>query len=303
LQQTNLPTFFAKIWNRTSASVSATAVAEAYNTSSYNTVTYTPIAPKVVKPWLVANHQPSGTPGAPFIDPTTRDVASNLVGTEFYLAADCPTGGACTHTDNPPKNVNPLEVEYVAAQVTPDAGTNICPSCTGSTPFEQSIECADVNTQYSCGPNTANWDSSILNTGLFSSSALGAECLTHASTFGSLQGQDVLTYPLYPTGPPQILAYSGPQSGSNVTTSNSIATLPIIDTSIPLTAGNPVTILGYMQVFINQVALGTTPGTSPGDIDVTILNVSGCGDNPNSNTAVVGGSGTSPVPVRLISAP
>ena len=56
LRRDGLPTFFSKIWSRTAASVTATATAEVYNPANLTTIT--PIAPKGVKPWLVANADP-----------------------------------------------------------------------------------------------------------------------------------------------------------------------------------------------------------------------------------------------------
>src|SRR5262249_15815287 len=50
VSRTDLPTYFAKIFGRTSASVSASATAEAYNNSgAANTAQ---ITPQSVKPWL-----------------------------------------------------------------------------------------------------------------------------------------------------------------------------------------------------------------------------------------------------------
>jgi uncharacterized membrane protein len=50
VQRTGLPTFFARIWGRVSNSVSATAIAEAYNPSGQQA----PIRVSV-KPWLIPN--------------------------------------------------------------------------------------------------------------------------------------------------------------------------------------------------------------------------------------------------------
>ncbi len=95
--------------------------------------------------------------------------------------------------------------------------------------------------------------------------------------------------------------------GSYVTTSNSIVTIPIIDTCtaancFPAT-GQPLTIVGYLQAFINQVQDGTG-GTTAGDINITVLNIAGCSEaTTNAANPVVGGSGNSPIPVRLITPP
>jgi hypothetical protein len=56
-----------------------------------------------------------------------------------------------------------------------------------------------------------------------------------------------------------------------------------------------------MQAFINQVQDGNG-GTNLGDINVTVLNIAGCSTTPNGANPV-GGPGTSPIPVRLITPP
>jgi hypothetical protein len=70
--------------------------------------------------------------------------------------------------------------------------------------------------------------------------------------------------------------------------------LPIYDNSqsISPTGTTPVTVIGFLQVFINDV-------DQNGNVDVTVMNVSGCG-NDATGTAV---HGTSSVPVRLITPP
>jgi hypothetical protein len=150
----------------------------------------------------------------------------------------------------------------------------------------------------------AVWDNGINPvhpTGTSGPSAAGAECLIHATGTGLLQGQDALSDPLgWPAGPRKITT----QFGQSVTTSNSIVTIPIINNIAPLNPlGGPVTVVGYLQAFINQVEDGTNPGTSPGDINITVLNIAGCSTTPNAAPPVVGGAGTSPVPVRLITPP
>jgi len=119
-------------------------------------------------------------------------------------------------------------------------------------------------------------------------------CLINQSSVGSLSGQDVLdrtTYP-YKITPGSSNPLGAGVSGSNITSSNSIISLPIYDSRFNLViTGNQanVTIVGFLQVFVNQVNLD-------GSLDVTVLNVAGCGDNA-TNRAV---TGSSPVPVRLV---
>jgi hypothetical protein len=56
-----------------------------------------------------------------------------------------------------------------------------------------------------------------------------------------------------------------------------------------------VTIVGFLQVFINGI------DTTTGNINVTVLNVAGCSNTATDSTPTV--SGSSPVPIRLITAP
>jgi len=312
LKRSSLPTFFSKVWARSAASVTASATAEAYNPA--NLPTMTPIALKSVKPWLVANADPNNA-GVQFIDPTTGalelGVGPNVIGQSLNLTADCQTGLGCNLIPghNPPiANTGSHQVEYVPALVA-DNSKNVCPPCSGGSDFEQSIACADVNAYaaLSCGSGATptTWDNTVnpAPSGT-DDSALGAECLIHASTFGQLKGQDTLDPTPWPANPMQIKSQSGLQNGKFVTTSNSIVAIPIIDTRVALPAsGQPLVVVGYMQAFINGVQPGFAPASSPGDINVTVLNIAGCSSINNGATPVIGGSGSSPVPVRLITPP
>jgi hypothetical protein len=92
-----------------------------------------------------------------------------------------------------------------------------------------------------------------------------------------------------------------------VTTSNSIVTIPILDVANQLPHhSSAVTVDGFLQAFINEVDTGAGGGSSPppaGSINITVLNIVGCSTVNNGATPVVGGSGTSPIPVRLITPP
>ncbi len=66
VQQTSLPTFFARVFSlmggtSTISSVSATAYAEAFNSSDSNNGTPTPVQPRCVKPWVIPNLDPRHT--------------------------------------------------------------------------------------------------------------------------------------------------------------------------------------------------------------------------------------------------
>jgi hypothetical protein len=198
------------------------------------------------------------------------------------LGCNSSPNNACVLTANPP-----AAGSYVPALVTANAA-NLCPSCSvGASNYEQSIGCCDA-TPYSCGGPTsiATVDFGI-NPGPPSGDVHnGVQCLIHKP------GQDTLDTSSFPTGPMQITAGSGPQSGNFVTTSSSIVTIPIFDDSAAIPPSGQVTVVGFLQAFISDA-------TGSGTIDATILNVVGCGNNPSGGTPISGG-GVTPIPVRLI---
>jgi hypothetical protein len=179
----------------------------------------------------------------------------------------------------------------LAAQVTPNAN-NRCPACQGATDFEQSVECCDFN-NYSCGGAVplANVDLLIRHGQFRNETNNGVQCLINKPSQDTLDPSDLIAG----TGPARITAGSGPQSGNLVTTSRSIATLPIIDTTNPIPGTGRVRVIGFLQVFLEDVAV--VGGNA--QIQAHILSVVGCGNNPSAGAPVSGG-GVSPIPVRLI---
>ncbi len=348
VQQSNLPTYFSRIWGRTGNTVSATATAEAFNPSGSGTspAGMVPVQPRCVKPWIVPNYDPlhpggcSGTGGtgcSSLVGQTTGTIFSpglatltiggnsvaggGVIGERFWLMPDCTnpgTGSACTPRGAPEANfpkgtditVPPTpNLEYLPGQV-PSALTAI-PACASSAPYAEAIAGCDQSTQYQCGVQSSSLGPNFVdlseNPGL-TDTTTGVQCLIHQTISSTTltSGQDVLLPPgtSFGSEPPyypfQIQA--GTSSlltsavGSVITSSNSIASLPIYDSSAGtvFTAGatTPVTIIGFLQVFINVV-------DQYGNMYVTVLNVSGCGNGttPVSSTPLYG---TSPVPVRLI---
>jgi hypothetical protein len=280
LQRTDLPTFFARIWGTRLATVTASAVAEAYNPSS-SPAGYAPIAPKCVKPMLVANQDPKSAGPSRFVDPTTgAPVAAGVIGETVNVQA-CPTA-AC-----PPVVGN---LQFRPALVTASAA-NICPGTCAppASDFESNIGCCDLGTAtYTCGSPvaTAPVDMGLIDPPLTIQTNNGLQCMVNHPAEDTL---DPASLPdlLAGTGPARITAGSGPQLGNLVTTSRSIATLPIIEDPL----ANPSRVIGFLQVFVDQI-----PPIPP---KAYILNVVGCGNSPGAGPKVLGG-GYSPIPVRLI---
>jgi hypothetical protein len=339
VQQPNLPTFFAHIFglfnsNWSTASVSATASAEAFNSS--NAGSYA-VKPRCVKPWVVPNYDPmnpsgctapsGASPCQPLVNTTTGAITNpgiladggGVIGETFWLVADCQTTGspnACTLIGgNPPQpnygaaGVGPPNLQYVPAEIAPSASASTAvPACSSwnvSGNYAQAIAGCDQSTQYQCGSSGANGvdlsENPIHPPG--EDTQNGAQCLIHEDP-GSLLGQDILAGPIagtYPfqiqagTNNPMVLATGGLTANTLITSSTSIVSLPIYDSSLGTIfnpgATTPVTIVGFLQVFINQV-------DGSGNVQVTVMNVTGCAPSPGTTF-----NGTSSVPVRLITAP
>ncbi|HTC79176.1 MAG TPA: pilus assembly protein TadG-related protein [Terriglobales bacterium] len=319
VQNTNLPTFFSRIWSRAALTVRASATAEGFNPSNSATITGTtavPIMPRCVKPFIVPNCDPlhgGGSGCGPTVgtlfDPATGAITSpgvapgGIIGEGFDLFSNCGPGpGGCTPglPDASPGGGGPALHYYPAVM---PAATRACPLCAGGTNFEEEIGCCNP-TPISCGTtvtlpavNQLSVDTTVYPEGGGGPAQSGVECLIHqtgGSGMDNLLSGPPLTYPL------QIEVGNGhPLNGSVlaandlVTTSDSLVMVPVYDGVA--TPGASVNIIGFLQVFIDR-AFPAGGGPKAGEFHVTVVNVLGCGSSA-TGTAV---ASTSAVPVRLI---
>jgi len=315
-----LPIFFARIFrlfpngNFSNATTSATATAEVFNSSNSGSVAASmiPVQPRCVKPWIIPNIDP-GKGGAAFVSPLDGSIQNpgvlggKVIGETFNLAADCAPGAFNCHgrnmPDNPPR-LNGTNLDYVPALVSGNPTAAL--SCATANTFQEAIGGCDETTAYTCGTpsGTSGATQADLNenpvrpSGDGGDSPTAAQCLINQSA-----GNDSLDTTTFPfqikAGSGSALVQSGiVNSNSIITTSNSIVTVPIYDSAgAAFPRGNhepPVTIVGFLQVFINNV------DTTNGNINVTVMNVAGCSNDAAGNPTV---TGTSPVPIRLITPP
>ncbi|HEV2469494.1 MAG TPA: pilus assembly protein TadG-related protein [Candidatus Sulfotelmatobacter sp.] len=334
VRRTSMPTFFSRIWGNTSNSVSATATAEAFNSSNSGNVgnettgSITPVQPRCVKPWVVPNLDPLSSAGCngnctPFVNSSTGAInrqgislggagAAGVIGETFWLEPDCQSAGSnCTLLN--PGSIQPTantalgtygnpNLLYVPNQVgTPVIAVPSCRVGDASTALEQAIAGCDQPTNYSCGVVNANVVD--MSTNPRSQTTDAVQCLIQQGDTGDVtasSGQDYFN----PFGAPASYPYpilagsSNPTglSGTQISTSASIVSLPIYDNSKTINGVGQtnVTFVGFLQVFINAV-------DANGNLNVTVLNVSGCSNGSGSvGTPVIGNS---PVPVRLITPP
>jgi hypothetical protein len=329
--QKNIPAFFARIFGLLKGynptTISASATAEAFNSSASENLpngTLVPVQPRCVKPWIVPNLDPGNSSGKnPFVAVSDGAIqnpgiqvsgsGTGVIGELLTLSADCTPTGNCngqgTGFNNPPTASGSLQ--YLPGQV---LGTPVAvPSCANSDLYQQAIAGCDQTTQYQCGisstaaanPNMVNLNENPIFPGTNGDTYTAAQCLTNQSSGGTGDSISTAVYPY------QITAGSGNPlnaSGTVITSSNSIVSLPIYTTgagasnnSVMLVPnGNnmaPVNIVGFLQVFIQQV-------NSDGSLLVYVLNVSGCGNgSAGVPLALTPLDGTSPVPIRLVTPP
>jgi hypothetical protein len=304
IHRTGLPTFFGRIWGGTANSVTATAMAEAYNPSGSTA----PIQVQGVKPWLIPNCDPTnGAPanpdcgaGAYFVSPVDGGIENNgsFVGKPITLKYV--TGGG------PPIATPPGTLSYYRLDVPMRPPQPLCPSTSavscdqvGSNDYHDNIACSSTF-QYSCGQTVGAGQTVTVGGGSGGDTNEGTQCLIHASGQGPMLGQDQMTTtnPVRITGgdnnPNPVL-----QGITNISRSDSIVTVPIYKG-----VGNPNlcpggcsgtgTIMGFLQLGINENVAGAPNGQVKG----VIMNVAGC--NPGAGNPAVSGGGVSPIPVRLI---
>ena len=338
VQRTNLPIFFGHVFSLvgstlSSTSVSATATAEVFNSSDSGTVSSSgdviPVHPRCVKPWIIPNADPDNG-GNHFVHLRSGQIfnqgvyqlGSGVIGESFTMVADCKAGAADCEVatgnltpDNPPQaNTGAKTLDYIPALVsgTPSAA----PSCSAGNlssdaEFQPAIGGCDQTTVYTCG--VINTTPGVMKADLTENpvtpsipagdTSTATQCLIHQSS-----GSDTLNTgsPGNPVFPFQIQAGSGnPLVAAGavfdddvISSSDSIVTIPIANFTAGLVGSQPaVTIVGFMQVFINRV-------DGVGNLNVTVLNVSGCGDGQTTPVdSVHAVFGTSAVPIRLISPP
>jgi Flp pilus assembly protein TadG len=327
VQQANLPTFFARVFSllaggtSSNSGVSATATAEVYNPSGSGALgsgIVVPVQPRCVKPWIIPNVDPQHG-GATFVstagaitNPGVFGSNNGVIDETFSIIADCVPGAPNCQggnmLNNPPIiNSGPVadrpDVEYLPALV--QNPSSAVPVGATTNNYQEAIAGCDQTTVYACGTPIAGQmdltENPVNPAGAGGDTPTGVAYLTNLTLGGGAGGlADTLVAATYPfqiqAGSSNPLVAQGIiASNSLITTSNAIVTVPIYDNAAatPLAPPYPqVTILGFLQVFINQV-------NADGSLNVTVMNVSGC-----SNTAAAAAvAGTSPVPVRLITPP
>ncbi len=308
VKRTDLPTFFARIWGSTQLTVAASATAEAYNPSGADALggPTTPVAPICVKPWLLPNMDPT-SPGNPIFVTTTGAIAptatallgwETVPGTRLQTECATPSGSSDCLTNN-----TPAQWRYYpgdpAAFPPPNASSVVCPGCVGFTPYQLSIA-GCVQTPISCN-STVSIDTASYPT-RDAETATAVTDMTHSNA-NEGDSVDDAAAPSPPfqflTGADNPVVLSGAvAAGRDVMVSDSLVTVPVIDTTIWPGGFPSVQIIGFVQLFLNPTGQ-KVPGNN--HIHTKVINMAGCGTGATGQPIL--GNGASPVAVRLISPP
>lgn len=283
-----IPTIFAKMFGMSEAGVTATATAEAYNPSGSSG---TPgFGNDCVAPFLVPNCDPTHTspensncPGnGYFIDPKTGQIENgsspnSVIGQSWQLhyGSSGPSNGAVPSQ------------WYLYATAGSQSGSNLRNYISQCSPV--TINCGDTLQTYN-GKSNGPVDQ-------------GVEDRIHAGGLGMDQGQDTIDTSL---GPPFPITGGVNNPDSSVAgqtyggPSDSVVTVPIYKGQSLSAGGSSVTVIGFMQLFLQDVEHS---GTSD-YVNAVIMNVAGC---PLSMTSGSGSSGSNvvstggaPIAIRLI---
>lgn len=308
-----LPTFFMKIFGVTSANISATATAEAYNPAGSAAGGPT-LCASCLRPFLVPNcdpdhlvPQPGGNSNCPpsgvpnqnqdyFLNPPNYGInrpgaaPTGIVGESWSLHTGGPGVGSPSQW---------YSIAFLGAQSKAAWRANIA-SCN-----TDAIVCGAVL--------------QTLNGHAVGPANQGIESLIHATGLGLGQGQDTinvaggtLPFPMFAGSNNPLVAAGVIASGAQVVQSDSLVTVPVYDGHLLVPGGSTATVVGYLQMFITDVQ-----HNGPDDIiNGIITNVMSCGANVGGTCgtggnqgAGGGGSGTSGtvtaggagfVPVRLV---
>jgi len=241
--------------------------------------------------------------------------ANGVIGETFWLSPDCVhTGSACGLRSAPAAPAanyvragyvqGPPNLQFVPAADPPAIPVAVPSWATGMDLYEQSIAGCDQSTVYQCGvQSTVELGGGRGNIDFETADAV-LPLIREADLNMLNDGQDSINNTTYPfrilAGTASPLSGLAGNPGSAITSSTSVVAVPIYDTALPLVTAAPttqqVTIVGFLQVFMNQV-------DQYGNVSVTILNVAGCGNGKRMPVSPNPITGSSPVPVRLITPP
>jgi hypothetical protein len=306
LTRTGLPTFFARMWGGGSSTVSAAAIAEAYN-PSLDLNPGPPIQIQGVKPWLIFNCNTCPPPSGPAYFTSTYAVAHGGAFIGKRVTLTLMSSSTPPASSPPPNTAQFFALDLPAPLSCPTNGAISCNQTGTGSPrsyYHDNIACSGsfmFGNNQSIPMPSAQVDTRRVRT-LNASTSAGVKCLIHAGGSGPDQGQDTFT-----TGLPVTITggSNNPDlalQGVSIHRSDSVVTAPVFNCptvgACNGTGAVQLQIVGFLQLGIQDVTVTVTGGGNIVNIDAVILNAAGT--DPASTGTPVTGAGPSPVPVRLI---
>jgi hypothetical protein len=319
VQRTDMPTFFARIWGTMKVTVTASATAEAYNPSGAS-ATPTPVAPVCVKPWLLPNMDPRDLSGATAIFSTTNGAITAPTAPTALLGWESPNpptaatrlsvacaGGDCSTGLPAPVPWKYYPGDPLTSFPPPTVALPTCSQIPTPQPYQYSVA-GCIQTPIACNsPPLLGIDLTPYPT-RDSETVDAVNCLTH-STGNNGDTVDPNYGP--PNSPFEFLTGTDnpipglAASAADVMVSDSLVTVPVFNSTSGTAPTSPVTIIGFVQLFMNPEGLKAPlpggPNPWDGTLKTTVINMAGCG-TAAAGTPILG-NGPSPVAVRLISPP
>jgi hypothetical protein len=333
----DMPTYFMRIFGITAVPISVQATAEAYNPAGGAGPTN---SVQCVKPWLLPNCDPNFASSNPdgscpagancacgqlssgpnkglwpsyFVDPNNNDAIvhpglqpTGSIGQLLQIKVGSPADAEA------PSQFWPVFLPSNGVFTCPNCASNDVQNSTSNSAalYRENIECCSTQ-QITCGTTTVD----PISGDMTGPTAQGVQCLVHEANNGT--GQDCLSLDTSPTCSGAVTSLAlpftmyagslnpyGASTGSQISTSDSLVTVPIYD-GAPLCPGNScptsvsVNVVGFLQVFIRNV------GSPQNSVYAYLLNITGCGGGIDQNGG--GGAGGvvpvyagAPIPVRLV---
>jgi len=298
-----LPTYFMQVFGVTSANISATATAEAFNPSGSNTGPT--LCVSCLKPFLVPNCDTAhaapanasctggGSAKAGFGNTGGAFIVNGAIANPGAYPAGVIGEPWTLHSIGPPSQYYELAMGGQSKSV-----------------FQNNVQFCNTNMVLTCG-NTLN----TLNGNAVGPNGHAVGCLiTYGVTCNAqtVNATDSIVVNAGATPPWTITAGAGNPfftAGSTITQSASIITAAVYDGHTLDPGGDTVTIIGYLQFFITDINHHGSAVGQTDDIDAIILNITTCGAGGGTCGAggsgqgtggTVAGGGASFVPVRLV---
>ncbi len=295
---TSLPTYFMKIFGINSRVVSATATAEAFNPAGAGASSPT-FCLSCLKPFLVQNCDPNHS--------TPASLSINCKGEGVFITSSQTIANPGVYPNGVVGEPWELHSEQVASHYYEITFDSTPPGCTGgqsATVWETNVEQCSA-TPFTCGSQLCALDGKKVGPNNYAISDLITYGTAASHSCKPCNSVDTITIQAGKNPPYVITAGAGnpfAAAGLTITQSAALITVPMFDGDNISPGPAAVTIVGYIQLFVQDINHQGNEDL----IDTVILNVTQCGNTQGTSCSASGvatAGGASFVPIRLVQHP